>query len=77
MENMIHPPQDMCERWFRHLKIGDFDTRQEGRAGRWKAAKKFGDVELQGSLNEADSQTQKQLTEQLDVSQKSVFNPVP
>ena len=33
-----------------------------------KLLKKFEDVELQASLDEDDTQTQKQLTEQLDVS---------
>ena len=39
-----------------------------------KTAKKFEDVKLQALLNEDDSQTQKQLAEQLGVSQRAVFN---
>ena len=39
-----------------------------------KSPKKFEDVELQGLLDENDSQTQKQLAEQLGVSQQSVSN---
>ena len=55
--------QDMSERVFRCLKSDNFDTRQEGRRGTWKTAKKFEDVELQALLVEDDSQTQKQLAE--------------
>ena len=47
---------------------------QEERQGRWKTAKKFVDVELQALLVENDSQTQKQLAEQLGVSQQAVPN---
>ena len=66
------PSQDTCERWFRRFKRGDFDTRQKGRQETWKTAKKFEDVELQTLLDEVDSQTQKLLTEQLDVSRQVV-----
>ena len=37
-------------------------------------SKKYEDVELQALLNEDDSQTQKQLAEQLSVSQQAVSN---
>ena len=37
-----------------------------------KMPKKFGDVELQALSNEDDSQTQKQLAQQLGVSQQAV-----
>ena len=66
------PSRDTCEGGFRRLKSGDFDTRQEGRHRTWKNDKKIEDVELQALLDEDDSQTQKQLSEQLGVSQKAV-----
>ena len=50
------------------------DTRQEGRQGTWKTAKKFEEEELQALLDEDDSQKQKQLSEQLGVSQQVVSN---
>ena len=53
------PSQNTCERRFRRLKSGDLDKRQERRRGTWKTAEKFEDVELQASLDEDDSQTQK------------------
>ena len=62
------PSLDTCERWFRRFKSGDFDTRREGRQGTWKIAKNFEDAGLQALLNEDDSQTRKQLAEQLAVS---------
>ena len=40
----------------------------------WKTVKKFKDLKLQALLDEDDSQTQKQLTEQLSVSQQAVSN---
>ena len=63
------PSQDMCERCFRRFKSGDFDTSQDGRQGTWKTVKKFKGMKLQALLDEDDSQTQKQLAEQLGVSQ--------
>ena len=39
-----------------------------------QSSKKFEDVELQTLLDEDDSQTQKQLAEQLGVSQQATFN---
>ena len=56
------PSQDTCERWFRRFESGDFDTRQEGRQGTWKTAKKFENVELQALLDGDDSETQKQVS---------------
>ena len=47
--------QDSCARWFRHFKGSHFGTRQEGRQGTWKIAKKFENVELQGLLEEVIS----------------------
>ena len=60
--------QDAYEQYFQYFKGGDFDTRREGRRVTWKTAKKFEDVELQAWLDENESQTQKQLAEQLGVS---------
>ena len=40
--------------------------------GTWKTTKKFEGVDLQALLNEGDSQTQKQLAEQLGVRQQPV-----
>ena len=56
MVNMLHRKK-MCERRFQRFKSGDFDTRQVGRQGTWKTAKKFEDVELQALLDEDDSKT--------------------
>ena len=77
MVNMLAPSQDAFGRWFRRFKSGDFDTRQEGRQGTWKTAKKFEEVKLQTLLDEYDSQTQKQLADQLGVSQQALFNRLP
>ena len=64
------PSQKTCERWFQRFKIGDsmFD-KEHG-----KSLKKYEDMELQALLDEDDSQTQKQLAEQLSVSQQAVSN---
>jgi len=50
-------------------KIGDFDVTDKEHG---KSPKKYKDVELQALLD--DSQTQKQLAEQLSVSQQAVSN---
>jgi len=65
------PSQKTYERWFQCFKIGDFDivNKEHG-----KPPKKYEDVELQALLDEDDSQTQKQLVEQLSVSQQAVSN---
>ena len=68
------PSRDTCERWFRRLKSGDFDTRQREDKEHGKPSRIFKDVELQALLDEDSSQTQKQLPEQLDVSQQAVSN---
>ena len=60
-----YPPQDTCERWFRRFKSGNFEVAGKEHE---KPAKKFEDVELQALLDEDDSQTQKQLAEQLGVN---------
>ena len=61
------PSQKTCERF----KIGDFDVADKEHG---KPPKKYEDVELQALLDEDDSQTQKQLAEQLSVSQQAVSN---
>jgi len=65
------PSQKTCERWFQRFKIGDFDIADKEFG---KPPKKYEDVELQALLNENDSQTQKQLAQQLSVSQQAVSN---
>ncbi|KAG5318842.1 MOS1T transposase, partial [Pseudoatta argentina] len=65
------PSQDTCERWFRRLKSGDFDVADKDHG---KPSKRYENVELQALLDENGSQTQKQLTEQLSVSQQAVSN---
>ena len=65
------PSQKTCERWFQHFKIGDFDVADKEHG---KPPKKYKDVELQALLDEDDSQIQKQLAEQLSVSQQAVSN---
>ena len=65
------PSQDTCERWFRRFKSGDFDVADKEHG---KPSKRYEDVELQALLDEDDSQTQKQLAEQLSVSQQAVSN---
>jgi len=64
------PSQKTCERWFQCFKIGDFDVADKKHG---KPPKKYEDVELQALLDEG-SQTQKQLAEQLSVSQQAVSN---
>jgi len=56
---------------FQRFKIGDFDVADKEHG---KPPKKYEDVELQALLDENDSQTQKQLAEQLSVSQQAVSN---
>ena len=53
------------EQWFQRFKIGDFDVADKEHG---KLPKKYEDVKLQALLDEDDSQTQKQLAEQLSVS---------
>ena len=63
------PSQKTCERWFQRFKIGDFDVADKKYE---KLPKKYEDVELQALLDEDDSQ--KQLAEQLSISQQVVSN---
>lgn len=65
------PSQDTCERWFRRFNHGDFDVADKEHG---KPPKRYEDAELQALLDEDDAQTQKQLAEQLGVSQQAVFN---
>ena len=60
-----------CFEWFKKFKSGDFDLTN---AERGKSAKKFADNELQALLDEDDTQTQKELADQLNVTQKAVSN---
>ena len=45
------PLPDTCERWFQYFKSGDFNTRQEGRQGTWKTAKKIRRYGMQAFLD--------------------------
>lgn len=61
--------KSQCFEWFRKFRSGDFDVRNEERG---RPPKKFEDSELQGLLDEDDSQTQQELADQLHVTQKAV-----
>jgi len=65
------PSQKTCKRWFQRFKIGNFDVADKKHG---KLPKKYEDVELQALLDENDSQTQKQLAEQLSINQQAVSN---
>jgi len=56
---------------FQRFKIGDFDVADKEHG---KPPKKYEDMELQALLDEDNLQTQKQLAEQLSVSQQAVSN---
>ncbi|EGI67232.1 Mariner Mos1 transposase [Acromyrmex echinatior] len=58
-----------CFEWFKKFKSGDFDVRNEERG---KPPKKFTDNELQALLDEDDTQTQQELADQLNVTQKTI-----
>lgn len=45
-----------CERWFKRFKSGDFSVKDKERSGQ---PKKFKDAELQGLLDEDNTQTVK------------------
>ena len=60
-----------CTNWFQRFKCNDFDSRNEVR---WWPPKKFEDIELQALLYENDTQSQKQMAEMLNVSQKTISN---
>ena len=62
------PSQDTCERWFRRFKSGDFDTRQERRQGTRKTSKHSKMWNCKHCWTQMIHK-QKQLTEQLGVSQ--------
>lgn len=65
------PSQNTCERWFRRFKSGDFDVANKEHG---KPPKRYEDAELQALLDEDDAQTQKQLAQQLSISQQAVSN---
>lgn len=65
------PTVKTCERWFQRFKSGDFDVDDKEHG---KPPKRYEDAELQALLDEDDAQTQKQLAEQLEVSQQAVSN---
>ncbi|XP_018366331.1 PREDICTED: A disintegrin and metalloproteinase with thrombospondin motifs 9-like [Trachymyrmex cornetzi] len=58
-----------CFEWFKKFKSGNFDVRNEERG---KPPKKFADNELQALLDEDDTQTQQELADQLNVTQKAI-----
>ena len=60
------PSQDTCERWFKRFKTGDFDVEDKERPDQ---PKKFEDQQLPALLEEDECQTQKQLSERLNVAQ--------
>lgn len=61
--------KSQCFEWFKKFKSGDFDVRNEERG---RPPKKFEDGDLQGLLDEDDSQTQQQLADQLNVTREAV-----
>jgi len=60
--------KSQCFKWFKKVKSGDFDVRNEKRG----KPKKFEDSELQALLDEDDAQTQQQLADQLNVIREAV-----
>jgi len=62
------PTQDMCERWFKRFKNGDFDVKDKERPGQPKKIKD----QLQALLEADACQIQKQLTERLNVAQQTI-----
>ena len=54
----------MCEWWFQRFKCSNFEIADKEKENR----QKWKDVELQAFLNVDNSQTQKQIAEQLGVS---------
>lgn len=63
------PSADTCERWFKRFRTGDYDLKDREREGQ---PKKFKDAELVNLLAQDNTQTQKQLATQLDVSQHAI-----
>lgn len=59
----------MCRKWFRHFKDGEFDVEDKERSGRPKT---FKDAELEALLDEDPCQTEKELSEQLNVTHQCV-----
>jgi len=62
--------KSQCFEWFKKFKSDDFDVRNKKRG---KPPKKFEDSELQALLDEDDAQTQRQLTNQLNVTRNHTF----
>lgn len=58
-----------CREWFQRFKTGDFDVEDKAHG---RPPKKFEDEDLQALLDEDDAQTQEQLAEKLNVTQKAV-----
>jgi len=58
-----------CREWFRRFKDGDFSVEGKPRSGQ---PKKFEDKELEGLLEEDQSQTQEELAESLEITQQAV-----
>lgn len=58
-----------CREWFQRFKTRDFDVEDKAHG---RPPKKFEDEELQALLDEDDAQTQEQLAEKLNVTQKAV-----
>lgn len=61
-------PQKACETWFNRFKSGDFEVSNKERG---IPLKKFEGIKLQESLDEDDTQTQKELAEALNVSRST------
>lgn len=60
-----------CEYWFRRFKAGDFEVSDRERSG---APQKVEHEQLQALLDENSAQTQKELAEQVGVTQQTVSN---
>lgn len=58
-----------CRDWFRRFENGDFDISDKDSENRPKI---FNDAELQALLDQDDTQTQKKLAEQLNVTEQTV-----
>jgi len=63
------PTDKSCREWFRRFKDGDFSVEDKLCSGQ---PKKFGDKELEASLEEDQSQMQEELAESLRVTQQAV-----
>jgi len=59
-----------CKRWYQKFRQGDFSLQDESRAGR---PEKIETDELQALLDINSTQTEKELAEQLGVTQQAIF----